>query len=59
VNLDVEHEAFGVYQQVPLSAFYLLATVLATFFATHAGRLNRLAVDYPSAGLRVSLQANS
>ncbi len=34
----LEHEAFGVYQQVSLSALYLLAAVIAAFFSTHADR---------------------
>jgi hypothetical protein len=42
-----------------LTAFDLLASIVATLFATYPGSLHRLAVDYPGAGLRVSLEAYS
>src|SRR5918995_387332 len=56
-DLCLEYEAFGVYQQMSLAALYLLSAVVATFFSTHSGRLNRLAIDDACAGLRVSLEA--
>src|ERR671912_41563 len=57
-DLCLEHEAFGVYQQMSLTALYLFAAIVAAFFSTHAGRLDRLAIDYAGAGLRVSLEAH-
>jgi len=41
-----------------LTAFDLLASVVATLFSTHSGSLYRLAVYYAGTGLRVSLEAN-
>ncbi len=35
-----------------------LASVVASLFPAHAGRLDRLAVDYARAGLRVSSEVN-
>jgi hypothetical protein len=58
VDLNLEHEAFAVHQQVSLSALDLLAAIVATFFASHPGRSRRPAADYPGAGLGVSLRAN-
>src|SRR5215210_8702615 len=43
---------------MPLSAFDLLAPVVAALFSSHAGSLDRLAVHYGRAGLRVSLEAH-
>jgi len=37
VNLGSEHESFCVYQQMSLTAFDLLAAVVAAFFSTYAG----------------------
>jgi hypothetical protein len=54
-----EHQTLRVDQQVALSAFDLLATYsIASLFSTHAGSLDRLAVHYGRAGLRVSLEAH-
>src|SRR5918998_2197625 len=41
-----------------LAAFDLLGSVVATFFSSHSGRLHRLAIYYPRAGLGVPLLAN-
>src|ERR671912_264842 len=57
-DLCLEYEAFGVYQQMSLTALYLLPAIVAALFSTHAGRLDRLAIDYSSTGLRVSLEAH-
>jgi hypothetical protein len=43
---------------VALSAFDLLATVIASLFSAYAGSFDRLAVHYPCTGLRVSLEAH-
>jgi len=43
---------------VALTAFDLLASIVATLFATYPGSLHRLAVDNPDTGLRVSLEAH-
>src|ERR687898_3237280 len=57
-DLCLEYEAFSVYQQMSLTALYLLPAIVAALFSTHAGRLDRLAIDYSSTGLRVSLEAH-
>src|SRR5829696_4966435 len=41
-----------------LTALYLLSAIVAAFFSTHAGRLDRLAIDDARAGLRISLKAH-
>ncbi len=60
VNLGLEHEAFGIYEQVTFSASYLLAAqFVAAFFSTYyPSRFDRLAIHYPGAGLRVPLEAD-
>ena len=58
MDLGFEHKSFRIYQQVPLSAFHLLAAIVTTLFSTYPARLYRLAIDDASAGLRVSLEAN-
>jgi hypothetical protein len=43
---------------VALTAFDLLASIVAALFATYPGSLHRLAVDDTCAGLRVSLETH-
>jgi hypothetical protein len=40
VYLSLEHEAFGVHQQVALSAFDLLATIVTPLLSTYPGGLD-------------------
>src|SRR5215207_2125586 len=58
VNLRLEHESFRIHQQMALTTFDLLATVVTSVFPAYPGSLYRLAIHNASAGLRVSLQAN-
>src|SRR3712207_4996748 len=58
VDLRLEHEAFGVYQQVALSALYLLASVVTALFSAYCGTLDRLGIHYACTGVRISPQAN-
>ena len=58
VNLRLEHESFGVYEQMSLTTFDLLASVVTTFFSAHSSSLDRLTVYYAGTGLRVSLQSH-
>src|SRR3712207_5009736 len=58
VDLGFEHWALRVHQEVALSAFDLLAAVVAALFSAYAGRLDRLAIHYPRTGLRVPLEAH-
>src|SRR5215217_9457478 len=39
-----------------LTALYLLSAIVSAFFSTHAGCLDRLAIDDARTGLRVSLE---
>src|ERR671910_33308 len=57
-DLCLEYEAFGVYQQMSLTALYPLPVVVAAFFSTHAGRLDRLRIDDTRARLRVPVESN-
>ena len=58
MDLGFEHESFGVYEQVTLSAFDLLAAIVTTLLSSHSGRLYRLAIYNPSCRLGVPLEAN-
>jgi hypothetical protein len=57
VDSSLEHQSLRVYQQMPLSAFDLLGSVITAFFSAHTRGLDRLAIHYGCAGLRVSLEA--
>ena len=59
VNPSFEHQSLSVHQEVSLSAFDLLAPVIAALFSTYPGCFDRLAVHHACAGLRVSLHAHS
>jgi hypothetical protein len=59
VYLSLEHEAFGVHQEVSLTAFNLLATIVTPLLSAHPGGLGRLGVHYPSAGFRIALELNA
>ena len=41
-----------------LTALYLLASVVTPIFSAHRSALDRLGIDHPGAGLRISPQAN-
>src|SRR5215217_1908720 len=59
LDLGLEHETLGVHQDVALTAFYLLSTVVSTLFSAHSGALDRLGVHHPgTTGLWISVQAN-
>jgi hypothetical protein len=58
VDLGFEQQALRVYQQVSLSAFDLLATVVAALFSSHAGALDRLAIHDARARLGISVHAH-
>jgi hypothetical protein len=58
MDLCLEDETFGVHQQVTLTAFDLLASVITALFSAHRCALDLLGIDHPGAGLRISFQAN-
>ncbi len=58
VKLGCEHEAFGLYQQVTLTALELLASVITPIFPAYRGGLYRLGIHHARAGLRIPFQAN-
>jgi hypothetical protein len=49
VNLGLEHETFGIYQQMALPTIDLFSAVAAAFLSTDPTRLDRLGVHYPGA----------
>jgi hypothetical protein len=53
VNFGFDHQTFRVYQQVPLPAAHLLATIEAPLLTADAGCLHRLAVHDARARLGV------
>ena len=55
VNPGFEHQSLRVHQQMALSAFDLLGAIVAAPFSTDPGRLHRLTIDDPRAGLGVPL----
>jgi hypothetical protein len=59
VDLGLEHESFGIDQQMALPAIDLLAAVVTAFLSAYPGGFDRLAIDYACTGLRISVQANS
>jgi hypothetical protein len=58
VYFSLEDEALGVYQDVTLSAFDLLASVVSTIFSAYRCSLYRLGIDHACTGLGVPLQAD-
>jgi hypothetical protein len=59
VYRGLEDEALGVYQDVTLSAFDLLASYsITTIFSAHRCSLYRLGINHASAWLEISPQAN-
>ena len=54
MNPSLDHQTFGVHQQMPLPAADFLATIEAPLLAADAGCLHRLAVHDPGTGLGVS-----
>jgi hypothetical protein len=58
IDLRFEHEAFGVYQDVALSALYLLAAVIAALLSAYRGTLDRPAIHRSGAGLRIPTLTN-
>jgi hypothetical protein len=59
MDLGFEHEAFRIYQQVTLTAFDLLTSVVTALFSAHRGALDRLGIHYARAGLGISLLSDS
>jgi hypothetical protein len=58
VDLRLEHETLGVYQDVALTALYLLASIVTALFSAYRGTLYRLGIHHARAGLRIPLQAD-
>jgi hypothetical protein len=59
MNPRFEHQSLRVHQDVTLTSFDLLGPVVTALFAAHARGLDRLAVHYGRAGLRVPLEADT
>jgi hypothetical protein len=59
VEAGFDHQSLRVHQDVALSALHLLGSVVTTLVPTHSGGLDRLAIHYGRAGLRVSVEADS
>ena len=58
MDLRLEYETLGVYQDVALTSFDLLAPVLTPVFPAHSSTLYRLGIHHARAGLRIPFQAN-
>src|SRR5688572_5056722 len=59
MNLGLEDETLSVHQDVTFPALDLLSTVVTPILSTHCGTLDRLRIHHASAGLGISVQANS
>src|SRR4051812_46872023 len=58
VDLRLEYETLGGYQQVTLTALDLLASVVTPLFLAYRGALYRLGIHDARAWLRIPAQAN-
>jgi|SRR5688500_5437017 hypothetical protein len=59
VELGFEYETLGVHQDVALTPFDLLASVLTALLSAHRGALDRLAIHHAcTTGLGIPVQAN-
>ena len=58
MDLRLEYETLGVYQDVALTSFDLLAPVVTPLLPAHRGGLYRLGIHHARAGLRIPFQAN-
>src|SRR5918998_728810 len=58
MDLGSEHQTLRIYEQVALSALYLLTAIVSSH-SSHTGGLHRLAIHYASAGLRFSFHADT
>jgi hypothetical protein len=52
MNLGFQDQTLGVYEQMTLSAFHLLAAVVTALITSYTSALDRLAGHYASAWLR-------
>jgi hypothetical protein len=60
MDLGFQDQTLGVYEQMTLSAaFRLLAAVVTALITSHTSALDRLAVHYASAWLRIPFLAHS
>ena len=50
MNLDLDHQALGVHQQMALSAPDILTSVETSIFSAYPGGLDRLASTMPALG---------
>ncbi len=59
MDLRLEYETLGVYQDVALTSFDLLASYsITSIFSAHSSTLYRLGIHHARAGLRIPFQAN-
>jgi hypothetical protein len=58
VDLRLEDETLSVHQDVTLTPFDLLTSVVTPIFAAYRGALDRLGIHHPGTGLGISVQAN-
>jgi hypothetical protein len=59
VDVRLEHEAFGVDQDVALTPLDLLGPIVTPVLPAYPGALHRLGIHHARAGLRISLQAHT
>src|SRR5919107_3485392 len=58
VELGFEDETLGVHQDMALTPFDLLTSVVTALLSAHRGALYRLAIHHARTGLRITLQAD-
>jgi hypothetical protein len=59
MDLGFQDQTLGVYEQMTLSPFRLLAAVVTALITSHTSALDRLAVHYANAWLRIPFLAHS
>src|SRR5215213_9078580 len=59
MNHRFQDQTLRVHQDMALSAFHLLSSVVTSPIPSHTGALDRLAIHNARAGLRISLEAYS
>jgi len=58
MDFGFEHQTLGVYKQMALTAFKLLAAIVSPL-SSYASSLHRLAIHCAGVGLRFSLHADA
>ena len=59
MDLRFQDQTLGIYEQMTFSAFHLLAAIVTALITSYARALDRLAIYYASAWLRIAFLGHS